>query len=146
MPRLVVRGVLERSASASLFKYTLSKIPTTYGRLSYLASLRDSNTGKYRHHGLFSTFGRKEGAEALERSHDEEFARWVNFSVEEKYDDLKVYLATVEDTEKTVLRHWLHSRVFRSYVPASASEAQKKLFSEEIETLLTVLLASTKEN
>jgi hypothetical protein len=46
--------MLERSATADLFKNTLSRIPTLFGRLAYLASLRDSNSGIYRHYGLAS--------------------------------------------------------------------------------------------
>ena len=142
MPRAAARGILERSASASLFRYTLSKIPTSYGRLSYLASLRNANSGKYSHHGLFSTFGRKEGAEALEKCHEREFQQWNAYSLEQKHEDLCAYLESLEDTEKTVLRHWIQSRVYRSYVPASASAAEKQLFSKEIEVLLSVLLAT----
>ena len=145
MAPLVARGVLERSAKASLYKYTLSRIPTAYGRLSYMASLRDQNSGKYRHHGLFSTFGRKEGTEALENSHAEEFQLWNALSLEDKHGDLRSYLESLEDTEKTVLLHWAQTRVFRSYVPSGASEAEKELFSREIETLLTVLLAAAEQ-
>ena len=35
----------DRSAAADLWRNTLSQIPTTFGRLIYLASLRDQNTG-----------------------------------------------------------------------------------------------------
>ena len=141
MPEPIVKGILERSAKSSLFRYTLSKIPTAYGRLAYLASLRDPNSGKYRHHGLFSTFGRKEGTEALELCHFEEFQFWNLLPLETKHGDLKEFLESLEDTEKEVLKHWIQTRVFRSYVPAQASEAEKDLFAAEIETLLSVLLA-----
>ena len=61
-------GALEHNAMADLWKNTLSQIPTAYGRLSYLASLRDPNSGIYRHHGLAAMFGRDESSRALRQS------------------------------------------------------------------------------
>lgn len=40
-----------------LWRRTLSGIPSIYGRLAFLASLRDVNTGRYEHHGLAMIFG-----------------------------------------------------------------------------------------
>ena len=61
--------MLERTATADLFKNTLSRIPTVFGRLAYLASLRGPDSGVYGHHGLTLMFGREESKRALARSH-----------------------------------------------------------------------------
>ena len=50
---------LERGAAADLWRNTLSQIPTLFGRLVYLSSLRDSNSGAYEHYGLAKVFGAK---------------------------------------------------------------------------------------
>ena len=42
----------ERGAAADVWRHTLSQIPYLYGRLAYLGSLRNANTGRYEHHGL----------------------------------------------------------------------------------------------
>ena len=139
MPRVRPRGVLERSAIANLFKHTLSRIPTAYGRLSYLGSLRDTNSGNYHHYGLFSTFGREESVRALQESHERQFREWLSLPVEAKHAALKAYLSSLEDTETTVLTNWTRSRIFHSYVPAGASEAERNDFCQEMELLLEVM-------
>jgi len=138
MPRARPKGALERSAAADLFKHTLSRIPTVYGRLSYLASLRDTNSGNYRHHGLFLAFGREAAIEALKERHISLFREWLAMSLEAKSEDLAAHMATLEDPQAEVLRHWKQSRIYRTYVPPSASPAETELFVAELEALLEV--------
>jgi hypothetical protein len=138
MPRAKPKGALERSAAADLFKHTLSRIPTVYGRLSYLAGLRDSNSGVYRHHGLFLTFGREESTQALQSSHETLFRTWLTLPLAEKHEDLAAFMATLEDPQAMVVKHWKQSRVYRTYIPESATPAETELFITELEILLEV--------
>lgn len=139
MPRFKPMAKLERSALADLCKHTLSHIQTMTGRLVYLATLRDVNSGTYRHHGLSTAFGRDEAVRALRESHQATFQGWLNLSLAEKNEDLREYLIALDDPQEEVVEHWLHSRVYRSYVPASAREAETELFCRDLETLLQVL-------
>jgi hypothetical protein len=137
MPRFKPKGVLERSAASDLWKHTLSQIPSLFGRLTYLASLRDAHSGIYRHHGLASFFGHQECAKALRSSHESTFLEWLAFPLREKYGDLTQYLATVEEPRPTVIEHWLRSGP--SLVPASAGEMGRELFSVDLRTLLEAI-------
>jgi hypothetical protein len=136
MPRFRPKGVLERSAASDLWKHTLSKIPTLYGRLSYLASLRDSNSGNYRHHGLTALFGREESAKALRASHEQAFAEWLTLSLADKSHDLTSYLASLEEDRVLVAAHWLRSRLYRTQAPNSAHKMERALFCADMEALL----------
>jgi len=136
MPRIRHKGSLERSAVADLFKHTLSQIPTLYGRLSYLASLRDPNSGVYRHYGLFLSYGREQSAEALRTAHTTVFNEWIVLSLEAKNDDLTAYLATLEDPQDAVVRHLRHSKIYRTLLPPNASPAEAELFSIDLDLLL----------
>jgi hypothetical protein len=138
MPRARPKGGLERSAVADLFKHTLSRIPTTYGRLSYLASLRDSNSGVYRHHGLFLAFGREASVQALQSGHESLFRTWLELSLAEKNEDLIAYVGTLEeeDPQARVVKYWKQSRVYRTYIPPQATPAETELFVSEFEVLL----------
>ncbi|HTB11032.1 MAG TPA: hypothetical protein VK752_05660 [Bryobacteraceae bacterium] len=127
---------LERSALADLCKHTLSRIPTVSGRLIYLATLRDLNSGTYRHHGLISSFGRDEAVRALRESHQATFQAWLNLSLAEKNSDLRDYLMALDEPEDEVIEHWLRSGVYRTYVPTSAIKAETDLFCRDLETLL----------
>jgi hypothetical protein len=136
MPRFRPTARLERSALADLCKHTLSRIPTVSGRLIYLATLRDVHSGTYRHHGLITAFGRDEAVKALRESHQATFQSWLNLSLAEKNDDLREYLMGLDDPHEEVVEHWLQSKVYRSYVPASAIKAETDLFCHDLEMLL----------
>ena len=139
MPRFRPMAKLERSALADLCKHTLSRIPTVTGQLIYLATLRDLNSGTYRHHGLIAAFGRDEAVKALRESHQAAFQQWLNMPLPEKNDDLRDYLRALEDPQEEIVRHWLQSGVYRGYVPASAIKAETDLFCRDLETLLQLL-------
>jgi hypothetical protein len=132
---------LERSAIADLWKRTLSRIPTVSGRLTYLASLRDENSGIYCHHGLSVAFGREESDKALQESHKRAFAEWRKLPLTDRHADLTAHLESLKDPRRVVLDHWLQSGVYRGHVPASASAMERELFFRDLEALLTVLKA-----
>jgi hypothetical protein len=139
MPRFKPMAKLERNALADLCKHTLSRIPTLSGRLIYLATLRDVNSGAYRHHGLATAFGRDEAARALRESHQNAFHDWLKLSLAEKNDDLREYLLALDDPKEEVVEHWLRSGIFRSYVPATARDGETELFCHDLEILLQLL-------
>ena len=138
MPRFR-KSALEHSAAGDLWKHTLSQIPTAYGRLSYLASLRDQNSGIYRHHGLAAVFGREESSKALRESHEEAFFEWISFSMREKKMDLTQYFAGLEDPVSVVVQHLLNSGIYRGQVPASAHRVEQQLFCADLEALLETI-------
>jgi hypothetical protein len=131
--------MLERTAAADLSKHTLSRIPTFFGRLLYLASLRDSNSGVYRHYGLSSIFGREESRLALSRHHKTAFKDWLRLPLADKYDDLAEYLDSLEEPRSLVLEHWSRVNAYRGYIPASARESERELFFAEFEVLVVAL-------
>ena len=133
------KGGLERSALADLFKHTLSRISTTYGRLSYLASLRSPHSGNYQHHGLFAAFGREEGVKALEESHNQVFREWLAMPLQAQHADLTAYFGEQDAAPESIIRHWRQSRVYRSYLPAAASDAEKALYARDLDVLIEIL-------
>ena len=139
MPRFKSKTGLERSASRDLWKNTLSRIATVFGQLTYLAALRDGNSGVYRHHGMSSVFGREETVRALQESHEVTFFAWLNLPLAQKNADLREYFLSLEDPARTVVDHWLSSKVFASLVPSIAREMERELFSKDLEALLEIM-------
>ena len=139
MPRFKSKGRLERSALADLWKHTLAGIPTAYGRLSYMGSLGDANSGLYRHHGLLTAFGREESGNALRECHEQVFAAWQALPIAQKSANLKQYLLTLEDPGSLVLRDRTRAGVDPRQLPASARAADRDLFHLELSTLLELL-------
>jgi len=139
MPRFRPKGMLERNALADLWKHTLSQIPSIYGRLVYLASLRDANSGIYRHHGLSNAFGREESLSALRKSHEDTFREWLNLPLPDKSADLVTYFLDVEEDARQVVAYLARATPYLSQLPDSASRAQRRQFKMEMEILLELI-------
>ena len=139
MPRFKIKGVLERSAAADLWKRTLSRIPTSYGRLTYIASLRDSNSGVYRHHGLMATFGREDSTRALRESHERCFLEWLNLDLESKTSDLREFIGGLEDPPAVVLKHLATTAGYEYQLPDSALPMERELFHRDFDMAAALL-------
>jgi hypothetical protein len=140
MPRFKLKGVLERDALADWWRHTLTKIPTAFGRLLYMASLRDTRSGVYHHHGLSSTYGRDESKRALTESHQQVFAEWLSMPLPEKVAELRSFLAAaVDEDPRAVIAHWRHSGQSRSQFPVTATHAEREMFCLELDILLQAL-------
>jgi hypothetical protein len=139
MPRFRPKGTLTRNAVADLWKHTLSRIPTVFGQIAYLASLRDPNSGVYKHHGLAAAFGRDESIRALQESHETVFRQWLWMPLADRAEDLRTYLRSLEDGEGVVAGYWLQSHSVALQLPGSARPMERELFQQDVETLLKII-------
>lgn len=129
----------DRSPASDLWRHTLSQIPTTFGRLVFLSTLRDPNTGIYTHYGFAQRVGEEVAAETLKQSHWQCFAEWLVFSLEEQKADLDLYLSSIESDKKTILETWTRTKPYRNLVPAAALAFERRLYNSDLETLLELL-------
>jgi len=129
----------DRSAASDLWRHTLSQIPTTFGRLVFLSTLRDSNTGVYAHYGFAQRVGDEAADEALRQSHWQCFSEWLAFSLEEQKADLDLYLSGIDSDKKTILETWIRTKPYRNLIPAPALEVEQRLYNSDLETLLELL-------
>jgi len=139
METLRKRANPERGAAADLWRHTLSQIPSIFGRLVYLASLRDPNTGRYEHHGLSQIFGEAEADAALQESHSQAFSEWLCFNLEQQKADLDLYLSSFQADRRTILSTWIRLAPYRNLVPASSRDPERRLYLADMEALLEIL-------
>jgi hypothetical protein len=130
---------LDRSAASDLWRNTLSQIPSVFGRLVYLASLRNANSGRYEHHGLALVFGEDEANRALHRSHSHVFREWLTFNLEQQKIDVDRYLSGLHEDKRTVLKTWLELAPYRAFLPASLRSVERRLFVADLKALLELL-------
>ncbi len=130
---------LGRGAISDLWRNTLSQIPSIFGRLVYLSSLRDQDTGRYEHHGLAQVFSEEEANKALRRSHAQAFAEWLSFNIEQQRADLDLYLSALFEDKRVVLDTWVRLTPYRSLVPYSVRGVEKKLYLADFKAILELL-------
>jgi hypothetical protein len=128
--------IFDRSAASDLWRNTLSQIPTVFGRLVYLASLRNPNNGHYEHHGLALVFGEDEANSALRDSHSAVFAGWLTFNLEQQKADLDLYLAGLFEDKRTVIQHWVRVAPYQNLVPASFRGVERRLYISDLAALM----------
>ena len=139
MNRYEVKGNLERGATADLWRNALSQIPSVFGRLVYLTSLRDQNSGRYEHYGLSQAFGDDESDSVLRHSHEQAFAEWLCFTLEQQKADLDLYLAGLNGNRRTIVNTWIRLSPYRNLVPSIAREVERHLYLADLETILELL-------
>ena len=131
----------ERGAVLDVWRHTLSQLPSVFNRLVYLSSLRDSNDGRYHHHGLIQLYGDREAHAALERSHEQSFQEWLVFTLEEQKADLDLYLSSLDGDKPSIITTWSRLAYYRNVPPANSRESERNLFLADFEVLLAVLRA-----
>jgi hypothetical protein len=130
---------IERTAAADLWRNTLLQIPSVFGRLVYLSSLRNAVTGKYEHHGLALMFGEDDARRALRKSHARAFSEWLGFNLEQQKADLDLYLSTVAADKSAIVENWLSVAAHKTFIPNSATTVEKRLYVADIEALIALL-------
>jgi hypothetical protein len=130
---------LKPGALSNLWRNTLSQIPSVFGRLAYLASLRNPNNGRYEHHGLTLLFGEDEANKSLKRSHAEVFSEWLTFNLEQQKADLERYISGLPENPKIVLESWAKLAPYRNLIPNAVRSVDRRLFVGDLKVLLQLL-------
>jgi len=129
----------DRSPASDLWRHTLSQIPTTFGRLVFLSTLRDPNTGVYAHYGFAQRVGEDAADETLRHSHSQCFSEWLSFSLEEQKADLDLYLSGIDSDKRTIVGTWIRTKPYRNLIPAGAMDVERRLYNSDLEALLELL-------
>jgi hypothetical protein len=125
--------------ASDLWRHTLARIPTLFGRLVYLSSLLSQNSGLYEHPALARMFGGEQADETVRRSHARVFQDWLCLNLEQQKADLHEYLAELPGNPAAALATWLHLAPYRNLVPAAAQEVERQLYVTDLEMLLELL-------
>ncbi|MEP7363555.1 MAG: hypothetical protein ABI972_09895 [Acidobacteriota bacterium] len=129
----------QHKAAADLWKHTLSQIHCQFGRLVYLSSLRDGNTGVYQHHGLSLVLGADQAGQTLEDSHVRCFREWLALNLKDQHADLSLYFSEQDAELKVIVGTWSRLASYRNLIPAAATATERHLFLSDLETILAML-------
>jgi hypothetical protein len=128
------RGILAES-----WRRALAGIDTLLGRLAYLASLRNVNTGTYEHFGLSERVGAAEVDRLIRQTHLEVFQQWLCFGLERQKTELEEYISGMNADRREILSNWLNLGPYAAWVPAESRDVERSLFYTDLEIVLELI-------
>jgi hypothetical protein len=129
----------DETPAAELWNRTLVQIPSVFGRLVYLASLRDQNSGQYQHFGFSQRFSEREADKTISRSHKNVFLDWLCFSLEQQRMDLESYLDSVGRDRRIIIEKWREWPPYMNWIPPQSRPADRELFMSDLEIVLELI-------
>jgi hypothetical protein len=127
------RAVIEDFSSQ-----TLAAIPSDFGRLYYVSSLKDSDSGRYQHEGLMSLYPENAVQAALSHCHEELFSRILETPLNEQAQDLRECLETAGDQYWDVIESWRENPYFQGMCPEGLPDYLHDLFCSNMGALLAI--------
>lgn len=124
---------------------TLAAIPSDFGRLYYVSSLKDSDSGRYEHDGLTTLYPENAVQAALSHCHEELFSRILETPLKEQEHDLRACLGSAGDQCGDVVESWRKDRSFQKMCPEGLPNYLQDLFCSNMGALLAIF-SSRKPN
>jgi hypothetical protein len=131
-----------RSVIEDFTSRTLAAIPSDFGRLYYVSSLKDRDTGRYQHDGLMNLYSEPSVQAALVHCHEELFSRILETPLSHQERDLRNCLGVAGDQFWAVVQSWRESRYFRNMCPEGLPDYLSELFCSNMNALLVIFSAN----
>ena len=115
------------------------EIETSYGRLVYLAGLRNVNSGWYEHYAAEpQTRGRVN--RFLRQLHEAIFREWVNSPLEQKKDDIERYIDGLDSVNRAeLIDAWSRLTPYKNLVPTAVRAPDREKHISDFEAILGLL-------
>ena len=118
---------------------TLAAISTDFGRVYYVSSLKDEDSGRYEHDGLANLYADNAVQAALSHCHEELFSRILETPLRDQERDLNGCLDAAADRYWEVVENWRETRYFQSLCPEGLPDYLSDLFCSNMSALLAIL-------
>jgi hypothetical protein len=118
---------------------TLAELPGQFARLTYLAGLRDSQTGRYEHAGLSAIYPRESVEQSLALCHEQMLQKILESPLESQELDLKIYFDSLGGDPRDWIGKWKDTGFSAALVPEVAPDYLRKLFHSNLHALLEIL-------
>jgi hypothetical protein len=131
---------------AGLWSQTVSEHPSIFGRLAYLASLRQGGGNGYTHYGLNVLLGDK-AVTVIRGLHLREFWGWRDLSLVRKKEDLELFFSSAPGHRRQVVETWRKvSPRLRNLVPPGVPNAEVNLFAAEFQLIFEMVRSAYSES
>lgn len=137
MPRVTHSDI--EAAKEDLKLRTLEPIGYDFGRLIYMSSLRDFNSGEYYHHGLAYCFSEQAASAALVACHQEIFYRLASSPLESLVQQVDHFIRSSSHNWEKTLNAWETLEAYRVMVPSVSNRLLAELFRSNVMIAMEVL-------
>ena len=134
-----VQQLPAESAIRDLETRTLAGLHSDLGRVVYLSSTRNYNTGQYQHDGLALRFGESAAQTALARCHEAVFQDLLHCDLEALVAQLAAYIESTGADRGEVLDSWQRLEAYRVLIPRNCDAFSADCFITNIKIALEVL-------
>ena len=125
--------------SEEVWARDLGHIGTSYGRLVYLAGLRNPDTGRYEHYASSGAL-QVHASRTLKHIHEQVFKEWVSHSLERKKTDVDLYITGIDQISRAeLIDAWLRLTPYKNLVPASIQGPERQKHISDFEAILGLL-------
>jgi hypothetical protein len=131
-----------RSVIEDFTSRTLAAIPSDFGRLYYVSSLKNEKTGQYTHEGLLNLYPEHSVQAALAQCHEELFSRILETPLSNQERDMRNCLDAAGDKFWAVVESWRETRFYRTMCPEGLPDYLNELFCSNMNALLAVFSAN----
>jgi hypothetical protein len=122
-----------QSALEDLLGTTLAGVPGIVGKIDYVASLRDAQSGRYSHWGLSRAYGEQAAQQALREAHRVLFLRMLRTPLQALRDDVMVSSGALKMTAGEYMERF--RRQMPSLLPQDLSGGSTRHFSSVLRAL-----------
>jgi hypothetical protein len=123
----------------NLWTRELSLIKTSYGRLVFLAGLRNPDTGLYEYSGCSENTSSSIVSQAVQQLHEEVFREWITYTLERKKGDIDTYINGLDIDHVDLIDAWLRLTPYKNLVPASIQGPERQKHISDLEAILGLL-------
>ncbi len=136
---LPLHKALDSRTSNESWVQDLYQVSTAYGRLVYLAGLRNSDSGRYEHYGVDSSEALTV-SRSLKNLHEAIFREWVGCPLESKMADIELYIAGIDRVDHAeLIDAWLRLTPYKNLVPATIQGPERQRHISDFEAILGLL-------
>jgi len=118
----------------------LAPIPSEFGRLADVATLRDVTSGHYHHPALEEVYPESAVNQALLYCHEELFEKVAGTPLHLQEWDLRTHFARMDAPVAEIAFRWLEIEHFRSFVPMGTAPHLREVFLSNTRAILMRLV------